>query len=315
MKSLFKKHASVWILIIFCLILSVFLANRNHAFFSLKNLVNILESTSYRTLLAIGMTFIIASGAIDLSIGSVLSLSAILTALCLHQGLPVWLCVIIGLASGGLMGAINGVLIHLTRINALIITLATSYIFRGVALIITLGSPITKMPQAFLKFGSGDIFGMEAGVTMAILALLIAFPIMYQTKWGHYLTGLGGNALALKRAGVRIGFYRIGCFIGMGLLAALAGIIITSRLNSAEPNAGLDMEMYAITAVIMGGTPLSGGKAELAGTAVAVFLLGLIRNGLTILSVSSYYQQFITGTLLLIAVIVAELNERKNRIA
>ena len=314
MKKHFARHASVWILVAFCLLLAGFLSLRTGSFFSSKNVVNILEANSYRMILAVGMTFVVASGAIDLSVGSILSLSAIVMAQAMHGGCSVALSVAAGLIVGGALGTVNGTLIHLTRINALIVTLATSFLYRGLALMLTLGAPVTKFPQAFRSFGYGDLFGMESGVTMAILLIAAAFPLMYKMRWGHYLTALGGNPEALKRSGVSTGRYRIGCFAAMGVLAALAGVIITARLNSAEPNAGLDMEMDAITAVIMGGTPLSGGSASLAGTAVAVFLLGMIRNGLTLMSVSSYYQQFITGAILLCAVVSAELRQRRQRV-
>mgnify|MGYP002578537679 CR=1 FL=1 len=146
----------------------------------------------------------------------------------------------------------------------------------------------------------------------ALLVLLLSIPLLYKMRWGHYITTLGGNPVALRRCGVRTGAWRISTFAVMGFLAALAGIIISARLNSAEPNAGLNMEMDAITAVILGGTPLHGGSAALAGTAVAVLLLGTIRNGLTLMSVSSYYQQFITGAILLCAVVTAEIRERRR---
>lgn len=305
---------SVLVLAAVALALSCFLAARTQSFLSVKNLVNILEANSYRMLLAVGMTFIVAAGCIDLSVGSILSLSAILGALAMKAGAPVSLGVAVCLGSGALMGAANGAVVHATRINSLVVTLATSFIYRGLALVVTLGTPVTKLPAAFRAFGSGDVLGMEAGVTMAAVAVLVSWPLLYHMKWGHYLTGLGGNAEALKRSGVRTGPYRVGAFAAMGALAALAGIIVAARLNSAEPNAGLDMEMSAITAVIMGGTPLAGGTAELAGTVVAVLLLGLIRNGLTLMSVSSYYQQLITGAVLLAAVVVAEIRRRRERV-
>lgn len=307
-------HSAPLLLIAVCLAMMVFLSIQTRSFFSLKNVVNILEANSYRLLLACGMMCVISSGAIDLSVGSILSFSAICTAMALKAGLPVWLSIPLALALGGAMGAANGLLIHVTRINALIITLATSFLYRGLSLIATQGIPITKLPQGFRSFGYGDILGMESGVTMAFVVVLLLIPLFYHMRWGTYLTSLGGNPEALKRSGVPIGRYRVSVFALMGVLSALAGIIVTARLNSAEANAGLNMEMDAICAVIMGGTALHGGRGELLGTVVAVFLMGLIRNGLTILSVSSYYQQFITGAMLLCAVVIAEFRERKSRI-
>ena len=301
------------LLLAVCLGLMAFLSVRTQSFFSLKNVVNILEANSYRLILACGMMCVIASGAIDLSAGSILSFSAIGAAMAMRAGAPVWLAILLALALGTAMGAVNGLIIHLTRINALIITLGTSFLYRGMSLIATRGIPITKLPQGFRDFGFGDVFGMESGVTMSFLVVLLLIPFFYHMRWGTYVTALGGNPEALKRSGVSTGRYRVSVFALMGALAALAGIIITARLNSAEANAGLDMEMDAICAVIMGGTALRGGSGSLLGTVIAVFLLGLIRNGLTILSVSSYYQQFITGALLLCAVAAAELRERGRR--
>ena len=182
------------------------------------------------------------------------------------------------------------------------------------ALVVTLGTPVSKLPEAFRVFGYGDFCGMERGVSMAIVVLLLALPLLYKMRWGHYIMTLGSNPLALRRSGVRLGPWRISAFALMGFLSALAGMIITARLNSAEPNAGLNMEMDAITAVIMGGTPLHGGQGALIGTTVAVLLLSSIRNGLTLLRISSYYQQLITGVILLCAVITAELRQRRQRV-
>ena len=309
-----KQQNTALLLVCVCVAMMVFLSIKTQSFFSLKNVVNILEANSYRLLLAVGMMCVIASGAMDLSVGSILSLSAICAASAIRAGAPVGVGIAVALLAGLGMGVLNGLLIHLTRINAFIITLGTAFLYRGMSLIMTQGIPITKLPQAFRTIGCGDIFGMESGVTMAIVAVLVLIPLFYHTRWGHYVTALGGNPEALKRQGVNIGACRVSAFALMGLLAAVAGIIITARLNSAEANAGLNMEMDAICAVILGGTALHGGRGSLFGTVVAVFLLGLIRNGLTIMSVSSYYQQFITGALLLCAVIVAELRERKTRL-
>ena len=179
----------------------------------------------------------------------------------------------------------------------------------------------TKVSAALILVGVPAVlfvgscyFDLKNYYLMALLVLLLSIPLLYKMRWGHYITTLGGNPVALRRCGVRTGAWRISTFAVMGFLAALAGIIISARLNSAEPNAGLNMEMDAITAVILGGTPLHGGSAALAGTAVAVLLLGTIRNGLTLMSVSSYYQQFITGAILLCAVVTAEIRERRRRL-
>ena len=309
------RHCAPLLLIGVCFMVMFFLSLATHSFFSLKNIVNILEANSYRLILAIGMMCVMASGAIDLSVGSILSFSAICMAKLLKAGLHADLSIAFALILGAAMGSLNGMLIYITRLNAFIITLATSFMYRGLSLIVTQGIPITKLPQAFRNIGCGNLLGMETGVTMAFASMLLLIPLFYHMRWGHYLMSLGGNPDALARSGVPIGRYRVSVFAYMGMLSALSGVIITARLNSAEANAGLSMEMDAICAVIMGGTALHGGNGNLLGTVIAVFLLGLIRNGLTIMSVSSYYQQFITGFMLLCAVVIAELRERQHRVS
>lgn len=292
------------------LLLCLFLGSRTPYFLTLNNMVNICEAGSYGLILALGMTFIIAAGAIDLSVGSILSLSAILAALAIKAGLPVWTGCLIGVAAGSALGAVNGILFHLTRISPLIVTLATAALFRGLALIITRGVPVSLFPREFLFLGSGNIAGLEPAVWLALLLTALAFPLMRLTRFGHYVKSLGGNPVALERCGVRTGIYRTAMFGLAGGLAALVGLIMAARLNAAEVNAGLGMELFAISAVLVGGTPLTGGRASLAGTVLAVALLTVIRNGLTILAIPSYYQEFLTGAVLLAAVLFAELRIR-----
>ena len=313
MKKKLLTHITPLMLLVICLLIMGFLSIKTQSFFSMKNVINILEANSYRLILAVGMMLIISSGAIDLSVGSIVSVSAIFMAKALKAELPVPACISIGLLTGAFLGAINGAAIHYSRINPFIITLATSYMYRGLSLIITGGIPITKLPQAFRTFGCGDILGMESGVTMAVVIALMIVPLFYYMRWGSYLRSMGGNPQALHRTGVKVSRYRISSYMLMGIFAAVVGIIITARLNSAEPNAGMNMEMDAICAVIMGGTSLHGGDGSLLGTVIAVFLMGLIRNGLTIMSISPYYQQFITGAILLIAVVIAEIRSRRSR--
>lgn len=300
-------------LLIAILCLSLFLSLSTESFATSKSLINLLEANSYRLILALGMLMVISSGGIDLSQGSIISLSAILAALGMKQGLPVSFCVLIAIVSGALLGALNGLLINLTKLDAFILTLATSFMYRGLSLILTRGIPLTLLPADFRNFAAGDFLGMETGVGFALLLLLILIPIYRFMPWGHYLRSLGGNAQALARSGVSVGAYRISAYAFSGFTAALAGLIISARLNSAEANAGMNMQVHAICAVVMGGTPLEGGRGSLLGTFLAVILLGLVRQGLTILSISAYYQEFITGGLLLAALIFAELREVKTR--
>lgn len=312
-KKWMNKYSQQLFLLAVLLLICAVLAGKSEYFFTWKNIRNILEAASYRMVLAIGMTFVVASGVMDLSAGSIVSLCGVLTALALHAGMGITSSCLLGIAAGGLMGGLNGVLIHCTGINFFVLTLASSGMLRGVSLMITDGKPITKFGKEFMQLGIGRIGELQLPVLFALALILISFPLLFHTKLGNYIRALGGSETALNRAGVRTGFYRIFVHVFLGITAAVTAIVITARLNSAEPNAGMNMEFDAVTAVIMGGTPIRGGTASITGTVLAVLILGIIRNGLTLLSVSSDFQQWITGFLLLASVLISEIKVWKFR--
>ena len=231
----------------------------------------------------------------------------VIMAVVLHMEIPVPAAVLIGILSGMMFGIVNGLLIHYTGINFFILTLAVSGMLRGVSLM------ITKFGQDFIYLGIGRIGELQLSVLAALFLVLISVPLMFHMKWGSYVLSLGGNREALVKSGIRTGFYRASVHAFLGVMAAVTAVIITARLNSAEPNAGMNMELDAITAVVMGGTSIKGGKASIAGTVLAVLILGVIRNGLTLMSVSSDYQQWITGFLLLVSVLISEIKVHKFR--
>jgi len=311
-RQYFDRYSAQLLLVTVLAVFSLLMAWRSDFFLTGKNIKNILEAITFRLILALGMNLVIVSGAIDLSAGSMISLSGILIALSLRAELSVALAVLIGICSGALLGAINGTLIHISGINSFIITLATSSVYRGLALILTQGNTISQFPSAFLFLGRSDVNKINPPLVIAAVLFIFAFPLMHRTKWGQYVQALGGNQEALRRSGIRCGIYRISAFILMGICAALTGVITIARLNSAEANAGIGMELDAITAVVMGGTLMSGGKISLSGTGIAVLILGVIRNGLTIVSISSFYQQFLIGLILLASVLFSEIREKQK---
>lgn len=294
------------VFLLFVIVLS-FLSDH---FLTWKNLKNIAEANSFRLLLALGMTVVMSSAAIDLSAGSIVSLSGIIMAGLISIGWDVSVAIVIGLIGGILMGALNGYVIAKSRLSPFIVTLAFMSIYRGLSLIVTEGIPITKLPAAFRFWGRSDIDKLNPPLIIAAVAFLFLIPFMARTKPGQYILASGGSEEALRRQGVNTAFYRVLAHAILGFTAAITGLIVTARLNSAEANAGIGMDIDAITAVIMGGTPLSGGRAHLVGSLIAVLLLGTIRNGLTIMSVSSYYQQFFSGVLLLVSVLLAKRREQ-----
>lgn len=313
MKKWLSKYSQQIFLFIAMMVICVVLTMRSEYFLTWRNMRNILEANSYRLILAIGMTFVIASGVMDLSAGAIVSMCGVIMAVVLHMEVPVPAAVLAGILSGMLFGMINGLLIHYTGINFFILTLAVSGMLRGISLMITDGKPITKFGQDFIYLGIGRIGEVQLTVLFAVLLVLVSVPLMYHMKWGSYVQSLGGNREALIKSGIRAGFYRVTVHVFLGAMAAFTAIIITARLNSAEPNAGMNMELDAITAVVMGGTSIKGGKASIVGTVLAVLILGVIRNGLTLMSVSSDYQQWITGFLLLVSVLISEIKVPKFR--
>ncbi len=313
MKKWFSRYSQQIFLFAAMMAVCMILTAKSEYFLVWRNLRNILEANSYRMILAIGMTFVIASGVMDLSAGAMVSMCGVIMAVTLHMGVAAPAAVMIGILSGMAFGAVNGLLIHYTGINFFILTLAAGGMLRGVSLMITDGKPITKFGQEFIYLGIGRIGEIQLSVMAAFLLVLLSFPLMYHMKWGSYVLSLGGNREALEKSGIRTGCYRVGVHAFLGAAAAATAVIITARLNSAEPNAGMNMELDAITAVVMGGTSIKGGKASITGTVLAVLILGVIRNGLTLMSVSSDYQQWITGFLLLVSVFISEIKVHKIR--
>lgn len=234
MKKWMSKYSQQLFLSAVLLIICAVLAGKSEYFFTWKNIRNILEAASYRMILAVGMTFVIASGVMDLSAGSIVSLCGVLTALALHGGIEIWAAVLTGIAAGGLMGALNGALIHCTGINFFVLTLASGGMLRGISLMITDGKPITKFGKAFMQLGIGRIGEFQFPVLFALTLILLSSPLMFHVKWGNYVQALGGSETALKRSGVRTGFYRISVHVFLGITAAVTAVIITARLNSAE---------------------------------------------------------------------------------
>lgn len=280
-------------------------------FMTRRNWINILDNhMAHQLLLAIGMTFVISSGGIDLSSGAVLALSGIVLALTFEMGGGVPLAVAAALLSAAAMGAFNGLLAANFTINPLIITLGTASLFRGAAIIITGGTPFYGMPKEFLRL-TQDFLSLPIPVWIALAALALSFCALRCTKWGLYVLVIGSDSEALRRLGVNVAAYKISVYALSGFLAGAASLIITARLSTAEATAGIGMEMNAITAVVLGGTLLKGGKGTITGTAVACLLLSVIKNGLTMMSVDAHYQEFIVGALLLSAVIITELRQKK----
>lgn len=274
-------------------------------FWSLGNLRSIAEQSSINLIAAVGMTFVVASAGIDLSSGAVVALSGVVMALSLREGWGVGITIGLGLGTGALIGLANALLVVRARITPFMATLTTMNLIAGATLILTQGIPIYGFSARFAWLGRGSVAGVPVSAAAAA-AFTVIGALALRTRLGVYALALGGNEEALRRSGVPADLYKGALYVFSGICASAASVIMTAKLNSAEPLAGTMMEMNAIATVVLGGTRLQGGFASITGTLLAGLLLGVIRNGLVLIGVSSYYQQFVTGAILLTAVLFSE---------
>ena len=290
------------------LLLVVVVSILSPSFLNGRNLLNVFRQTSVNAIIAAGMTFVILTGGIDLSVGSVLALSGAFTASMLASGQNIFISVIIAILCGGLVGFLNGFIISKGKLQPFIATLATMTILRGLTLVFTDGKPITlgsgALAMAFGKIGGGSILKIPAPVIITIIVFIVCYYILNYTKMGRYTYALGGNEEATKLSGLNTDKIKIWVYTISGILSAIAGIIITSRLYSAQPTAGTGYELDAIAAVVLGGTKLTGGKGKITGTIIGALIIGVLSNALNILDVSSYYQMMVKGIVILIAVLL-----------
>lgn len=293
-------------LILLVVILSVISSN----FLSISNIFNVLRQVSINALIAFGMTFVILTGGIDLSVGSIVALSSALAAGMMASGMNSGIAILAGILSGAAMGTVNGVIISRGKVAPFIATLATMTIFRGLTLVYTQGKPITGLPESFGMIGRGYLFEIPMPVIWVLIAFVVLYVILKFTTFGRHVFALGGNEEATRLSGISTSRVKTLVYTISGLLAAVSGIILTSRLNSAQPTAGTSYELDAIAAVVIGGTSLSGGKGWIVGTLVGAMIIGILDNGLNLMNVSSFYQQVVKGAVILLAVL---LDRSKNK--
>lgn len=279
----------------------------NPSFLTTNNLLNLLLQVTANGFIAFGMTFVILTGGIDLSVGSSLALSSALAAGLIGGGLPVPVAIVLAICLGGLFGMLNGLLIAYGKLAPFIVTLATMTIFRGATLVYTNGNPVTKgLSDSFLFqfLGQGYIVGIPFPVILMFLVFVILAILLHKTAFGKAVYALGGNEKAAYISGIKLNKVKIIIYTISGMMTSLSGLIITSRLSSAQPTAGASYEMDAIAAVVLGGTSLSGGKGRIWGTLIGALIIGVLNNGLNIIGVSAFWQQVVKGIVILIAVLL-----------
>ncbi|MFC5080018.1 Ribose transport system permease protein RbsC [Vibrio thalassae] len=313
-KPLFNKEWFIeqksLIALIFLIVVVSFL---NPNFFTVDNILNILRQTSVNAIIAVGMTLVILTAGIDLSVGSVLALCGAFAASLIAMEVPVLIAVPTALLAGAALGAISGIIIAKGKVQAFIATLVTMTLLRGVTMVYTDGRPIstgfTDTADAFAWFGTGYAMGIPVPVWIMVIVFAAAWYLLNHTRFGRYVYALGGNESATRLSGINVDKVKIGVYAICGLLAALAGIIVTSRLSSAQPTAGMGYELDAIAAVVLGGTSLMGGKGRIMGTLIGALIIGFLNNALNLLDVSSYYQMIAKAVVILLAVLVDNKNK------
>lgn len=289
-------------LIILILIVTVL----NPSFLDPLNILNLLRQVAINALIAFGMTFVILTGGIDLSVGSILALSSAIMANLMLSGLDPILAIIVGVLLGGVMGMVNGLMITKGRMAPFIATLATMTVFRGLTLVYTNGNPITGLGDSlmFQLFGRGYFLGIPVPAITMLLVFIVLWVVLHKTPFGRKTYAIGGNEKASIISGIKVDRVKIMIYSLIGMLSALAGAILTSRLNSAQPTAGQSYELDAIAAVVLGGTSLTGGRGRIVGTLIGALIIGILNNGLNLLGVSSFYQMVVKGIVIAIAVLL-----------
>jgi len=279
-------------------------------FLTVPNLLNIAQQTSINAIVAVGMTFVIISGGIDLSVGSIVALSGVALGVALQGGQALPVALAIALGTGMACGLVNGAIVSWGGLPPFIVTLGMMSIVRGAALVVTEGRPVSGFDPLFRSVATGQPGGVPAPILATMAVYLLAHLVLTRTTFGRYVYAIGGNEEATRLAGVSVRFHKTMIYATSGLVSAIAAVLLTARLNSAQPIAGTMYELDAIAATVIGGTSLMGGEGSLAGTLVGALIMGVLRNGLNLLGVSSFLQQIVIGAVIIGAVLVDTVLKR-----
>jgi len=292
-------------LVLICLALSL-LSDR---FLTLPNLTNVLRQSTINGIISVGMTLVIFTRGIDLSVGSVLGLTAVVTASALQAGWPGPLAIVLGLAIGALLGLISGLLVTQLKIPPFIATLGVMTFGRGLALAYTDGKPFTGLPDRFRFLGNGYLGPIPMPIVIAVIVFGVGYVALTRMKFGEYIYAIGNNEKAARLCGIPVKKYIASTYAITGALSAIAGYILVGRIDSAQPIAGMGFEFDAIAAVVVGGTSFEGGEGSLIGTLLGVLIIAVINNGLNLLNVPSFYQDVVKGTLIVLALLIHRLSK------
>lgn len=318
-KKLLSKLQPLIALFVLCVVIGLL----SDKFFTVSNFWNVLRQISVNICISTGMTLVVLMAGIDLSVGSVLALSGAVTAGLyksgiefptqnLFVGFTLLGGILAGIVVGGLLGFFNGVAITRFKVPPFVATLAMLTVARGLTMLWTQGFPISGLGKDFAFLGTGWFLGVPVPVWISALVVVLAILLSNKTKIGRYIYAIGGNENAARLSGININRVKVIVYTLGGVLAAVGGLMVTSRLDSAQPNAGTGYELDSIAAVVIGGTSLSGGKGSIGGTVLGAIIIGVLNNGLVLLNVSPFWQQVVKGLVILIAVVIDKANAKNH---
>jgi len=301
------------VLILLVLIIAVITGTINPSFYSPDNIINILRTTSYVVIVAAPCTMLLIMAGLDLSTGSVLGLSGMIAALSLVTfNLPTWLAVLCGICLGALFGLLNGLMVVKFKIPAMIVTLGSLYIARGIMNVLTEGKAVYPLTDEFNNIGSGLILSLPYSIYIAILIVIIVFFVLKHTVYGRYIHAIGGNEDAAKTSGLNVDLIKISVYCLTSIGAAISGVIMTARMASAQISTGQGWELSIIASVIIGGTSLFGGTGSVFGTVVGALLMTMLTNAMIVIRVSAYWQSIVVGVIIILAVGIDQYKRRKS---
>lgn len=305
-KHILKNNGILIVFLLICMGLAIL----SPYFLTMNNILNIIRQTSIYGIIAVGMTFVILTAGIDLSVGSILALSGMICAgLMKNNGASPLVASFVAIAVGGGLGLVNGLLITLGKIAPFVVTLGMVTIARGLTLIYSKGYPISGFSDSFRQLGGAYVLGIPVPVIIFIAMVALGWFVLNHTRLGRYTYAIGGNEETVKLSGINVRLYKTMSYVIVGLMSGLSAIILTSRLNSAEAIAGQGYELDVIAAVVIGGTSLSGGRGSIIGTLIGALLIGTINNGMNLLGISPYFQQVVKGALIIGAVILDRMRD------
>lgn len=318
-KQLFTRFQSLIALLLLCLVISLL----SDKFLTTTNAWNVMRQISVNICISVGMTLVVLTAGIDLSVGSILALCGAITAGLLKNGIEIPSAnlyvgftllgaLLAGILAGSLLGWFNGWAITKFKVPPFVATLAMLTIARGMTMLWTGGFPISNLGENFSRIGTGWLLGVPVPVWIAAIVVALAVVLTRKTRLGRYIYAIGGNESAAKLTGIKVHQVKIWVYALAGALAAVGGILVTARLDAAQPNAGTGYELDAIAAVVIGGTSLSGGRGSILGTVLGAVIIGVLNNGLVLLNVSPFWQQVVKGLVILLAVVIDKANSKND---